>query len=74
MVYWDLTKEERTSKEYKDFIQNKKDELSKELMSKLDENNVICLVEYEDHTDFGCQLEHEIMPYMSSTIERISHH
>ena len=72
--YCDLTKEERTSKEYKDFIQNKKDELSKELMSKLDENNVICLVEYEDHTDFGCQLEHEIMPYMSSTIERISHH
>lgn len=72
--YWDLTKEERNSKEYKKFIQNKKDELSKELMSKLDENDVISLVEYEDHTDFGCKLEHEIMPYMSNTIERISHH
>lgn len=72
--YWDLTKEERNSKEYKEFIQNKKDELSKELMSKLDENDVISIVEYEDHTDFGCQLEHEIMPYMSNTIERISHH
>lgn len=69
-----MSREERDSEEYKNFIQNKKNELSKELTSKLDENNVISIIEYEDHTDFGCQLEHDIMPYMSNTIERISHH
>ena len=72
--YWNLSREERESKEYHNFIQSKKDELSKELFSKLDENNVISIVEYEDHSDFESQLEHEIMPYMSNTIERISHH
>ena len=72
--YWDLSREERESKEYNDFIQRKKHELSKELSSKLDENNVISIVEYEDHTDFGSQLEHDIIPYMTNTIERISHH
>ena len=72
--YWNLSREERESKEYHNFIQSKKDELSKELSSKLDENNVISIVEYEDHSDFESQLEHEIMPYMSNTIERISHH
>ena len=72
--YWNLNREERESKEYHDFIQSKKDELLKELSSKLDENNVISIVEYEDHSDFESQLEHEIMPYMSNTIKRISHH
>lgn len=72
--YWELTKEEKASKEYKIFVQNKKDELSKELISKLNENDVISLIEYSNDTDFGCQLEHEIIPYISNTIEIISHY
>ena len=31
-------------------------------------------LEYEDHTQAGCELEHEIMPQLDCTIERFNHH
>lgn len=71
---WELTREERQSEEYQNFIQNKKDELSKELLEKLNENEIISIVEYEDHDILGSQLEHEIMPDLDCTIQRVSHH
>lgn len=72
--YWDMTRSERNSVEYQNFIQNKKDEMRNELAKELDEYDVISVVEYEDHSDFGSTMEHEIMPNLSCTIRRISHH
>lgn len=72
--YWALSKEERQSEEYKQFIENKKNELCTELFDKLDSNEIISIVEYEDHDELGSQLEHEIMPYLNCTIQRVSHH
>lgn len=72
--YWGLTKEERQSEEYKKFIQDKKDKLSEDLLNKLNEYEIISIVEYGDHTSFGSELEHNIMPYLDCTIESISHH
>lgn len=72
--YWDLSQEERNSEEYRQFIQDKKDELSKELAEKLDKCEFISLVGYEDHTQVGSLLEHTVMPYHKNTIERLSYH
>ena len=72
--YWDLTREERASEEYKKFIQDKKNKLSKEFIKELDGNDIISIVNYEDHTDFGSKLEHDIMPYLENTIRRMSYH
>lgn len=72
--YFDLSRAERESSAYKDFIQQRKNELSSELESKLNEYDIIAIVEYEDHDSLGCELEHDIMPYLEYTIERISHH
>lgn len=72
--YFDLTKEERNSQEYKNFIQQKEDELVKNLKDKLDEYNIISVVEYEDHSLLGSELEHDIMPYLQNTAVRMSHH
>lgn len=72
--YWDLTKDERASEEYKKFIQDKKDKLSEKFIQELDSNDVISIVNYEDHTDFGSELEHDIMPYLENTIRRMSYH
>lgn len=72
--YWDLTKEERQSEEYKKFIQDKKDKLSEDLLNKLNEYEIISIVEYEDRDALGSELEHNIMPYLDCTIKRISHH
>lgn len=72
--YWDMTRSERNSVEYQNFVQNKKDEMRNELAKELNEYDVISVVEYEDHSDFGCAMEHDIMPHLSCTIKRISHH
>lgn len=72
--YWDMTRSERNSVEYQNFVQNEKDEMRNELAKELNEYDVISVVEYEDHTDFGCEMEHHIMPGLSCMIRSISHH
>lgn len=67
---WYMSWDERRSEEVQEFIQEEINERSKEL----DEYDVISIVEYEDHTDIGSELEHNIMPYLDCTIRRISHH
>ena len=69
--YWDLTKEEIHSKEYEKFIEDKKNELKNDLMNKMGDK-IISLVKYDDCVN--SMMEHEVMPSLSCTIERISHH
>lgn len=71
---WDMTKEERLSDEYQKFIQNKKNKLSEDFINELNQYDIISIVNYEDHTRLGSELEHNIMPYLKCTIERLSHH
>ena len=72
--YFALSRRERESSEYKDFIRNKKNAFSKELMDKLDNVEIISIVDYGDHDPLGSELEHQIMPYLDNTIQRISNH
>ena len=72
--WFELSKEERESSAYKNFIQQRKNELSDGLRKKLDQYDIISIVEYEDHSSLGSELEHNIMPYLDNTIERISNH
>ena len=34
----------------------------------------ISVVEWEDHSTMGCELEHDVFPKLKNTIMRISHH
>lgn len=72
--YWDMTREERASKEWSDYKTNRINELVRNCKEELNKHNVISIVEYEDHTSFGSEMEHDIMPYFDNTIYRISHH
>ena len=67
---WEMNRVERESEEVQKFIQDVINEHSKEL----EEYGVISIVEYEDHTELGSILEHEIMPQLDCTIRRISNH
>lgn len=71
---FDLSREERESQEYKDFIQQVIDSRTAEFVESINEDEIISIVEYEDHTMIGSELEHNIMPYLDCTIRRISHH
>lgn len=72
--YWDMTREEKASDEYKQFIRDKINDLSNEFIKELNQYNIISIVEYEDHSDFGSIMEYEIMPHLANTIRRISNH
>ena len=72
--WWDLTTAERESNEYKEFIQQRKDEISQELINELNEKEIISIVEYGDDDLLGSELEHDVIPYLDETIRRISHH
>lgn len=72
--YFDLTKQERESEEYKQFIQKIVDDRSNEFITSLNDYDIVSIVEYEDYSRIGSELEHEIMPDMDFTIARISHH
>lgn len=72
--YWNMTREERKSEEYKQFCEKWKQEKLDEFAKELDKYDIFSIVTYEDHTDFGSMMEHQIMPHMDCTIRRISNH
>lgn len=72
--YWEMTKEERASNEYKQFIRGKINDMSKGFIKELNKYDIISIVEYEDHSDFGSIMEYEIMPSLDNTIKSISNH
>jgi len=60
--------------EGRDKVQKMLDEWMKETSMRLDECSVFVEVEYEDHTDIGSDMEHEVMPRHPNTIARFSYH
>ena len=72
--YWDMTWEELRSQEWIDYKTNRINELVRGCEEELNKYNVISIVEYEDHDQFGSEMEHDIMPDLDNTIYRISHH
>lgn len=72
--YWNMTREERESEEYKRFCKQWKQDKINEFKKELDGYNDYSVVSYEDHSDFGSIMEHEIMPRLSCTIYRNSNH
>jgi hypothetical protein len=74
MSYWDMSRAERQSSEYQQYCAEWKRSKVDEFLEELNQYNVLSIVTYEDHTDFGSMMEHNVMPYMDATIHRISHH
>lgn len=72
--YWNMTREERNSEEYKQFCEEWKQEKLDEFTKELNEYDIFSVVTYEDHSDFGSMMEHQIMPYMDCTLKSISNH
>jgi len=72
--YWNTSRSERQSSQYQKSYESWKKLLLDEFEKKLSRYNVFSIVTYGDHDDFGCNMEHQIMPYMDATIHRISNH
>lgn len=72
--YWDLSRGEKQSEEYKTYAKNKKDEFAKAFISNLKNSDIISIVTYSDDDSLGSELEHNIMPYLDNTIYHISNH
>lgn len=55
-------------------VQKLLDEWVEEKTGDLNGRSVFVEVEYEDHTDIGCDMEHDIMPGHPNTIVRFNNH
>ena len=55
-------------------VNAKLNKLLMEIKKRMEGFNVFAIVEYEDHTDCGSYLEHDILPEHPNNIIRISHH
>lgn len=89
-LYWtaeyDLMRVLREKYSHKDFfewvkteegkraVENKLNEYIEKTKERMEGFNVFAEVEYEDHTDYGSYLEHDILPGHPNNILRISHH
>ena len=72
--YWRMTLEEINSEEYQQFVEGVKDDWMRAFEEDLNGYDVVSIVEYEDHSDFGYEMEQRVMPGLDRTIRRISHH
>lgn len=62
------------SEEYKKALEDKMSEITEDVMSQINDGDHIIMLEYEDHNDVGCELEHHILPGCEFTVRRFSHH
>lgn len=62
------------SKEYQDELRRLTDQYAADLIDKIGDRHYLVELEYEDHTDIGSELEHEILPRCSFVAKRFNHH
>ena len=68
------SRKDRDTEEYQRGYKAWKKSKVDKLAGDLEEYDILSIVEYEDHTDFGATMEHDVMPGLSATVRRISHH
>lgn len=71
---WGGSRKERETEEYQRHYEAWKQDKIDDLAKELDEYDIVSTVEYEDHSDFGSMMEHDVMPGLNATIRRISNH
>lgn len=71
---WDEIREFEKTDEYKEYYEKKLNECIEPLRKDAEGKSVFVEVDYEDHSDIGSQLEHEIVPNLNCCLRRISHH
>lgn len=62
------------SKEYQDEVLRLTDQYAADLIKRIGDRSYLVELEYEDHTDVGSALEHDILPECDFTVKRFSHH
>lgn len=62
------------SKEYQDALLRLTDQYAADLIEKIGDRGYLVELEYEDHTDIGYALEHDILPECDFIVKRFNHH
>lgn len=62
------------SKEYQNELKQMADQYAADLIEQIGERRYLVELEYEDHSEVGSALEHDILPYCDFAVKRFSHH
>lgn len=64
----------RESAEFKAECKKLKDKMFNDFLKEIGDRHFLVELEYEDHTDVGSALEHDILPQCDFTAHRFTHH
>lgn len=71
---WDMKKDDPDFQVLLEQAEEKEAKMRQSLKTRMLEYPILYIVEYEDHTAYGSEMEHEIMPNLDCTIHRVSNH
>lgn len=71
---WDMEKDDPDFQVLLKQAEEEEAKMWQSLKTQMLEYPILYIVEYEDHTEYGSEMEHEIMPNLDCTIYRISNH
>lgn len=71
---WDMEKDDPDFQVLLKQAEEEEAKMWQSLKTQMLEYPILYIVEYEDHTEYGSEMEHEIMPNLDCTIHRISNH
>ena len=71
---WRLSKEERESEEYIQYIQKQQEEDIQDFLKEIEGIQIFAQVSYADDDEVGSCLEHDVVPSLPNTIISFSHH
>lgn len=71
---WDMKKDDPDYRVLLEQAEEEETKMRQSLKAQMLEYPILYIVEYEDHTEYGSKMEHEIMPSLDCTIYRIGNH
>lgn len=71
---WDMKKDDPDYQVLLEQAEKEEAKMRQSLKTQMLKYPILYIVEYEDHTEYGREMEHEIMPYLDCTIYRVSNH
>ena len=71
---WNEVYKFKNTDEFKEKYKKELNKYIEKLRKEAEGNSIFVEVEYEDHTEAGSELEHDIMPYLKCCLRINSHH
>ena len=71
---WDMKKDDPDYQVLLEQAEEEEAKMRQSLKTQMLKYPILYIVDYEDHTEYGSEMEHRIMPHLDCTIHQVSNH